>query len=288
MGVIEAGAKPVKLAEGFAFTEGCTSDASGNVFFVDQPQSQILKWTFDGEEVRGKFSGGKLSTFLEPSGHSNGMSFDGAGNLIACADLHNEVWSIAPDKRVKVLVRGYEGKLLNGPNDVWVRPDGGLYLSDPLYPRDWWKGLREPTVQVGGEFVFYVDARTGEVRPVVTDLVKPNGIIGTPDGKTLYVSDIRGKRTWRYRMEADGSLSDKRLFCEEESDGMTMDEAGNVYVTNKGVSIYSPQGQRLERVDMPAWVGNTCFGGADMRTLFMAASKEIYALRMTLRGVGPA
>ena len=126
--VIAPGAKLEKLAGNFAFTEGATCDKNGNVFFVDQPNDRIMEWSVDG----------KLSTFMQPSGHANGMMFDANGNLIACADEHNQLWSIAPDKIVTILVTNYEGKYFNGPNDVWIAPNGAMYLTDPFYRRKWW------------------------------------------------------------------------------------------------------------------------------------------------------
>src|SRR6266581_6151527 len=126
--VIAPGAKLEKLAGEFKFTEGPTCDKGGNVFFTDQPNNRIMKWSVDG----------KLSTFQQPAGRANGMYFDAKGNLIACADEKTELWSIAPDGTETVLVHEYEGKKLDGPNDVWVRPDGGMYLTDPFYGRPWW------------------------------------------------------------------------------------------------------------------------------------------------------
>jgi gluconolactonase len=113
--VVAPGATLEKLSGGFAFTEGPTRDKNGNVFFVDQPNNRIMEWSADG----------KLSTFLQPSGYANGMEFDAQGNLIACADEHNQLWSIAPDKTVTVLVTNFQGKYMNGPNDVWIAPNGG-------------------------------------------------------------------------------------------------------------------------------------------------------------------
>src|SRR5512137_1621618 len=116
--VLAPGAKLEKLAAEFRFTEGPTCDAAGNVFFTDQPNDRIMKWSVDG----------KLSTFMRPAGRANGMYFDQAGNLIACADEKNELWTITPEGKATVLLKDYQGKLMNGPNDVWVHPDGGLYF----------------------------------------------------------------------------------------------------------------------------------------------------------------
>ena len=113
--VIESGAKLEKLADGFSFTEGPTSDAQGNIFFTDQPNDRIMEWSISGE----------LSTFLQPSGRSNGLSFDSKGVLWACADEKNELWQIDQGKKVIPLPLKYASSLLNGPNDLWINGDAG-------------------------------------------------------------------------------------------------------------------------------------------------------------------
>lgn len=271
--VLATGATLQKVAGGFAFTEGPACDAQGNVFFTDQPNDRILKWS----------TAGKLSTFLQPCGRANGLCFDRQGNLWACADEKNELWRIAPDGKVTVVVKGYEGKLLNGPNDVWVQPQGGLFLTDPYYPRDYWKrGPKEL-----GECVYHLSADNRTLTRVVDDLKQPNGIIGTPDGKILYVADIRGNKTYRYAIQPDGSLKDKTLFCELGSDGMTIDNEGNVYLTGQGVTVFDPAGKQIEHINIAeSWTANVCFGGTDRHTLFITASKSLYSLPMRVHGVG--
>jgi gluconolactonase len=267
-----AGAKAEKLAGGFKFTEGPAPDADGNVYFTDQPNDRILVWSTDG----------KLSTFMEPCGRSNGLCFDKEGRLWACADEKNELWRI--DVRTKektVVVKDYNGKLLNGPNDVWVRPDGGAYFTDPFYKRPYWK--RGPTEQ-DAQAVYYV-APDGKVTRVDADYKQPNGIIGTPDGKTLYVADIGAGKTYAYDVQSDGSLKNRRLFCSQGSDGMTLDEEGNVYLTGKGVTVYDKVGKKIDQIDVPEpWTANVCFGGKDMKTLFVTASGSLYAVRMRVKG----
>jgi len=116
---------------------------------------------------------------------------------------------------------------------------------------------------------------------------QPNGIIGTPDGKILYVSDIAGRKTWRYNIQPDGSLKDKTLFCELGSDGMTIDSEGNVYLTGNGVTVFDPSGKKIEHITTgEPWTANVCFGGADRQTLFITASKGLYVIRMRVKGVG--
>ncbi len=275
-GVIAPGAKLEKLAGGFAFTEGPTCDQSGNVFFVDQPNDRILEWSLDG----------KLSTFLQPSGRANGMCFDANGNLIACADEHNKLWSIAPDKKVMVLIKDYRGKYLNGPNDVWVAPNGAMYVTDPFYQRKWWD---HDTMALTNQEVFYLSPDRKKLERVTDDLKKPNGITGTPDGKTLFVSDIGAGQTWRYDIQPDGSLTNKTLFCKMGSDGMTMDEEGDIYITGRGVTVFDKTGKQIEHIEvLEPWTANVSFGGKNHRTLFITASTSLYSLQMRVRGANPA
>jgi gluconolactonase len=274
--VIAPGAKLEKLAGGFEFTEGPTSDRDGNVFFTDQPNNRILKWSVDG----------KLSTFLQPAGRSNGMYFDARGNLLACADEKTELWSIAPDGTHAVLARGFAGKPLNGPNDVWERPDGALYFTDPFYKRDWWDHGTRPQ---DSEQVYFLSADRRRLIRVTTDLVQPNGIIGTPDGRTLFVADIRAGRTYGFDIQPDGTLTNRRLRCELGSDGMTLDTEGNLYLTGQGVSVFDANGKKVGQIDVPEpWTANVCFGGRDHQTLFITASKGLYAIRLRVRGANVA
>ncbi|HEY4417252.1 MAG TPA: SMP-30/gluconolactonase/LRE family protein [Verrucomicrobiae bacterium] len=274
--VIAPGATLKKLAGDFAFTEGPTGDKAGNLFFVDQPNDRIMEWS----------TAGKLTTFLQPSGYANGMMFEASGNLIACADEHNQLWSITPDKKISVLVTNYAGKYLNGPNDVWVAPNGAMYLSDPFYKRTWWD---HSVMALTNEEVFYLSPDRKKLQRVTDDLKKPNGITGTPDGKNLYVSDIRAGQTWRYDIQPDGSLTNKTFFCALGSDGMTIDEEGNLYLTGKGVSIFDKTGKRIEHIDVAEnWSANVCFAGHDRKTLFITASPSLYSIQMRVKGANAA
>ena len=275
--VIARGSGLQRLASGFDFTEGPTCNANGDVFFTDQPNDRILKWSAEGG----------LSTFLQPAGRANGMCFDAAGHLIACADEKNELWSIAPDGTVRVLVNEYAARRLNGPNDVWVRPDGGIYFTDPFYKRSWWT---HDTMPQDGQHVYFLPADRRQLVRVADDLVKPNGIIGTPDGRTLYVADIDADKTYRYDIAPDGSLSGKRLAANQGSDGMTLDDAGNLYLTGEGVAVFDITGREIERIPVPdeKWTANVSFGGHDRRMLFITASRGLYGVRTRVRGANPA
>jgi gluconolactonase len=274
--VVAPGAKLEKLAGDFQFTEGPTCDTSGNVFFTDQPNDRIMKWSLDG----------KLSTFLQPAGRANGMYFDAKGNLIACADEKNELWAITPGKKVTVLVKNYEGKYLNGPNDVWVVPTGGLYITDPFYKRPWWD---HDTMALDSEQVYYLSPDGKKLARVTNDLKKPNGITGAPDGKKLFVADIGADRTYAYDIQPDGSLTNKALFCAKGSDGMTIDEKGNIYITGKGVTVFDKTGKQIEHIDVQEpWTANVSFGGKDHQTLFITASKSLYSIRLVFKGANPS
>jgi gluconolactonase len=273
---IASGAKLEKLSGGFAFTEGPTCDKRGNVFFVDQPNDRIMEWSVDG----------KLSTFMQPSGYANGMMFDADGNLIACADEHNQLWSITPDKKVTVLIKDFQGKYLNGPNDVWVAPNGALFISDPFYRRKWWD---HDTMALTNEEVFYLSPDRKILKQVTDDLKKPNGITGTPDGKNLYVSDIRAGQTWRYDILPDGSLTNKTLFCKLGSDGMTIDDKDDLYLTGNGVTIFDKTGKQIDHIAVnEKWSANVCFGGKDHKTLFITASTALYSIQTRVKGANPA
>jgi gluconolactonase len=273
--LVSPGEKPRLLVGDLQFGEGPACDAQGNVFFTDQPADRILEWSVDG----------KLSTFLQPSGRANGLCFDREGNLWACADARNELWKISPDGKVEVVLKNYEGRLLNGPNDVWVRPDGGLYFTDPYYRRPYWtRDLAEQNPRG----VYFLSADRKRLVRVAEGMEQPNGIIGTPDGRTLYVADNSGRKTWRFAIQPDGSLMDRTLFCEMGSDGMTLDTQGNVYLTYDGVAVFSPDGKQIAQIDLPPpnRPTNVCFGGRDRRTLFITVPNGLYALRMAVAGSG--
>ncbi len=273
--LLAPGSKLEKIGGGYEFTEGPAADRKGNVFFTDQPNDRIVRWDA---------ASGTFSDWLKPAGRSNGTYFDRDGNLLTCADDKNELWSIAPDKQVTVLVKNFGSKLLNGPNDLWIRPDGALYFTDPLYPRPYWK--RDPAMQQPGEYVYFLSADHKSVKPVATDLNQPNGLIGTADGKTLYVADIGGGKTYRYSVQPDGSLTGKALFCNLGSDGMTMDSEGNVYLTGKGVTVFDKMGKQIEHFEVAEpWTANITFGGKNHDYLFVTASKNVYGAKMRVEGV---
>lgn len=271
--IVEKGAKLQLVASDYSFTEGPAVDKNGDVYFTDQPNDRILKWTPDG----------KVSVFMDDAGRSNGLYFDQKGNLIACADLKNQLWQISPDKKITILINDFEGKKLNGPNDVWVDSKGGIYLTDPFYKRDYWDRTEK---EIDPERVYYLTPDRKELKIVVDDFVKPNGLIGSADGKKLYIADIGAGKTYSFTIESDGHLANKTLFAEMGSDGMTLDNKGNVYLTGKGVTVFDKNGKQIDHIDVPEnWTANVTFGGKDQKTLFITASKSVYTLKMKVKGI---
>ncbi|WOK08184.1 SMP-30/gluconolactonase/LRE family protein [Imperialibacter roseus] len=273
--LLAPGATVELLGDGYKFTEGPTPDKNGNVYFTDQPNNTILRWDA---------TSGEISTFAAASGRSNGLYFDKKGNLVACADMDNQLWSWDKNGKHTTLIENYDNKLLNGPNDLWVDKKGGIYFTDPLYKRDYW--TRDPAMQQDGQHVYYLSPGGKTLTRVAEDLKQPNGIVGTTNGKTLYVADIGDRKTYVYDIQKDGSLANKKLFVEMGSDGMTLDSQGNVYLTGRsGVMIYDKSGAEIGNIPTgKGWTANVCFGGKDRKTLFITAMDAVYGVKMNVPG----
>ncbi len=140
-------------------------------------------------------------------------------------------------------------------------------------------------MQQEGRHVYYLAPNSKRAVRVARDLQQPNGIIGTPDGKTLYVADIGANRTYAYDIARGGKLKSKRLFAAMGSDGMTIDERGNIYLTGHGVTVFDPAGRQIEHIEVPeGWTANVTFGGEDRDMLFITASDAVYGLKMNVKG----
>jgi len=272
--LVARGATLQRVSSQFSFTEGPSSDKKGNIFFTDQPNDKIWKYDTDG----------KLSVFLEKTGRSNGTYFDHKGNLLTCADEKNELWLIDPNGKITVLLHDFEGHRFNGPNDLWEDPKGGIYFTDPYYQRPYWE---RKAPELNGQKVYYLPKRKKEAVVVADDLLQPNGIVGTPDGKYLFVADIKDNKTYKYKINAHGSLSNKQLFAEQGSDGMTLDNKGNLYLTGTpGVMVYNKEGKKIKTIEVPSkWTANVCFGGKKKNVLFITASESVYTIEMKVKGV---
>lgn len=271
--IVAKGARPVLISADFKFTEGPASDRQGNVYFTDQPNNHILKWS----------PGGTISTFMDYAGRSNGLYLDHDGNIISCADSSHQLWKIDQNRQVTVLVKDFEGKKLNGPNDLWIDPHGNIYFTDPYYKRDYW--LKD-SIEIPQHRVYYYNSKDHTLSIAADGLRQPNGIIGSRDGKYLFVADINDNKTYKYSINADGSLTDRKLFAAMGSDGMTIDRKGNVYLTGRGVTVFNKNGiQILHILIKEPWTANVTFGGKNHNILFITASKSVYTLQMSVKGV---
>ena len=273
-GLIAEGAALQLVSDQFSFTEGPATAPNGDVYFTDQPNNRIWRWDARTDQV---------ALYMEPAGRANGLWLDGQGRLLAAADEKFELWRIGADRQVEVLADSYNGKKFNGPNDIWVHPNGTIYFTDPYYQRPWWERTE---MEQEAQQVYMIRPGQKEVVLAAGELVQPNGIIGTADGLYLYVADIGDKKTYRYTIGADGSLSARKQLIDMGSDGMTLDEQGNLYLTGKGVHIFSPEGTLLAQIEVPeSWTANVTFGGTDGKTLFITAMDSVYTLRMDVRGM---
>ena len=273
--LIAPGAAVTKLADGFGFTEGPTANSKGDVFFVDDPRCKIHRWCITEK---------KVFTFIEESAHANGMYFDKNDNLYVCEGGTGSVVMYTPDGTRTVIANKFGARHFNKPNDLWIDPKGGIYFTDPQY------GNNFHVVQDGQHVYYILPDRSKVIRVIETGegkgFEKPNGVIGTSDGKLLYVADIEGRMIYRYNIQEDGTLTDQHPFAPVQTDGMTIDEKGNVYMAGgNAVTVYSPEGNQIERIEVPErWVANVCFGGTDFNTLFITASSGFYAVEMSVKG----
>lgn len=268
LGIVAPGAKMEKLATGFEWAEGPVVNSEGTLFFTDVRGNKIYSWTTE--------SG--LSTFLEDSGGADGLYFDRDGNLLSAAGNIRGLISIDLLGKITVLADTYDNKKFNFPNDLWVDPKGGVYFSDHRY-----SPLENP--EMDGDHVYYLTPDRTKVIRVIDDMVYPNGVLGTPDGKLLYVIDCGPKETYVYTINADGTLSNKKFFAPEGTDGITLDTEGNVYLTTEAVAVYDSYGNKIVEIKIPEHPSNVCFGGKNKQTLFITATTSLYSIRTRIKGL---
>jgi gluconolactonase len=268
-GLIAPGATLKKVQSGFSFLEGPAADADGNIYFVDITAERIYKWNW---------ADGKITLYKEKTAKANGMIFDAKGRLVICEMGNNRVVRDDLKGNVTVLADSYNGKKLHMPNDLWIDSKGGIYFSD-------FAGGPGGEQSTEGLQVYYISPDGKNVSQATKDLTAPNGLIGTPDGKILYITDPGAKKTWSYKINSDATLTDKKLFCDQFTDGFKLDEKGNLYFSgDTGVTIYSPAGQKIDEIKLAGRCANLTFGGKDRKTLFIAGGDTVYTIEMAVRG----
>ncbi|MBN8456528.1 MAG: SMP-30/gluconolactonase/LRE family protein [Verrucomicrobia bacterium] len=264
-------AKVEKLAGGFKFTEGPVWLPDRKILvFSDIPASKLMQWS----------ESGGIADF-RPSEQANGNTLDNQGRLISCQHAARNIVRAEPDGTVKVLLDRYQGKRFNSPNDAAVKRDGTIWFTDPPY------GL--PSGQAKeqeGNRVYRFDPAKGSVTIVNKDFDMPNGIAFSPDEKRLYIADSgKGQRVGAFDVRADGTLGPAVWWAEGGSDGMRVDEKGNLYTTaGDGVRIYSPEGKHLANIACPEQPANCAFGGDDFKSLFITARTGLYRIKLGVAG----
>lgn len=279
--LVAEGAQIQKLGSGMAFTEGPVWLPTEQILvFSDIPNSQLMQWT-EKDGVRP----------YRKSEQANGNILDEDGRIISCQHGARNIIRINKDGSSTVLVDRYEGKRLNSPNDAALRSDGTLWFTDPPW------GLTEPH-EIPGHWVYRLDLRTGDLTVVLKSLAMPNGIVFSPDEKRIYIADTGGNPRHPdpsfhqlppsiqcHAIDENGMLGPKLFHIPAGSDGMAVDQTGNVYTTHGGhVIVYNPDGKELERISVPEGPANVCFGGEDFKTLFITARTSLYSLRMKIPG----
>lgn len=266
-GLIADDAQVVEVQGGFAFIEGPVSDAVGNLYFTDIDNNRLHKLAPTGD----------LSSFHEPSNRANGLTLDLDGGLLICEQEAQRLVKMDANGNISVIADGYQGKPFNSPNDAWVHPNGSIYMTDPRYQ------YPQGSLAQDGEYVYRISPQRNEVTAIITDIPKPNGVVGTEDGKTLYIASTELRKVFRYTINEDGSVANRTEFADQGSDGMTLDEHGNVYLTwLGGVSIRNPSGEQIDFIRTEQVPANVGFGGRDGKTLFMTARTSLYSLQMNV------
>ena len=269
---------PERIATGFGNTEGPVWHPDDYLLFSDISGNTIVKWTLDG----------KVDTFRSPSGHSNGLTFDRQGRLIACEHSNRRVTRTELDGTIVTLANEYEGKRLNSPNDAVVKSDGSIYFTDPPYGLTAAYGIpgtQELAFQ--GVYRLLPDGKT--LALLLENLYRPNGLAFSPDEKVLYVADCELSTVYAFDVQSDGTLANRRVFASLSGwpDGMKVDINGNLYVTTNMpfVQIFDSAGKHLGNIVTPEITRNCAFGGPDNETLFITALTSVYRVQLKIQGV---
>jgi gluconolactonase len=281
-GIVPPGAKLEKLWGGGDFTEGPAQGPDGCIYFSDIG-NRIMK--FDPRTSA-------TTEFRDPSGRANGLDFDPKGRLVACEGANSggrrRVTVTEKDGSIRVLADKWMGKRFNSPNDLTIDTQGRIYFTDPRYVGS------EPR-EIDTESVYRIDPN-GAVTQIIADVQKPNGIILSPDMKTLYLADNnpKGDRLLlAFALRGDGTVGARKLlhnFAPDRGiDGMCIDAKGNIYATagqgkTGGVHIFDPDGKKIGFVATPETPSNCVFGGADRKSLYVTAGRSLYRIGLNVEG----
>ena len=259
-----------KVDTGFRFTEGPAWSKQGFLLFSDVPNNIIQKFV----------AGEKSSVYRSNSNGANGNNFDSKGNLYSCESRTKRVVREDKKGKVEVIADKFEGKRLNAPNDIVIRRDGHIYFTDPAF------GDQADVRELDFYGVYHITPK-GEMSLVAKPEGRPNGIVLSPDGKILYVSNSDERNVRAYDVAKDGATSNERVFASNidgPPDGMCIDEKGNLYVTANGIVVFAPDGKHLQTIEFSETPRNCAFGDPDMQSLYVTAYTSLYRVRLDVKG----
>ena len=265
-----SGLRVERVSAGHRFTEGPVWSPEGYLLFSDVPNNRILKF------VPGKGT----ETFRENSNGANGNAIDRQGRLYTCESRTRRLVRSGAKGEPAVLAERWQGKRLNAPNDVVVRRDGHIWFTDPAF------GNQADTRELDFYGVYHIPPK-GPMELSARPGGRPNGIALSPDGRILYVANSDEKNIRAYDIDRQGGASNERVLISNIDgvpDGIRTDEKGNLYVTAKGVAIYSPQGKLLHTIELPETPANCAFGDPDLQTLYVTARTSVYRVRLNVKG----
>ena len=274
-GVVAPGVEPELVQEGFVFTEGPVGKPDGGLYFTDIRPNKVYELEPNG----------KITLIREQSTGANGLALTKDGDLLAAEGDGRRISKRSRDGAITTVTDGIEGKPFIWPNDLFPDAKGGIYITDP--------GPR-PVVPGRTAYVYYLPPGAKQAVVIDDQIVRPNGLTLTRDGKTLIVDDTVGPVVFAYDVAPDGSVKNKRNFVqlrdipegkESGADGLALDSEDRIYITTlTGVQVFDAKGQYLGTIKVPRQPANVAFGGPDKGVLYITAREGLYRLKMLSRG----
>jgi gluconolactonase len=259
-----------KVDAGFRFTEGPVWSREGFLLFSDVPNNHIRKLV----------PGERSTVFRDDSHGANGNTYDAQGRLYSCESKTRRVVRVDKKGKMEVLAEKWEGKRLNAPNDIVVRKDGNIYFTDPAF------GDQADTRELSFYGVYHITPK-GVMSLIAKPAGRPNGIAFSPNGRILYVDNSDDRNVRAYDVDRNGDVSNERVVVSNIDgvpDGMKVDEKGNLYITAKGIVVYTPEGKLLQNIELSETPANCAFGDPDFQTLYISARTSLYRIRMNVKG----